>query len=76
MIRLILPFWYSFASLDDMFEQGDDFDRSPRVLYGAWGVQPLVCTILPPSQRAWWAQLDNASTLGGCFGRFTFPKAD
>ena len=35
---LSVPFWYSFALLDDMFEQGDDFDGSPRALYGAWGV--------------------------------------
>ena len=35
MIRLILPFWCSFASPDDVSEQGDDFVGSPRALYGA-----------------------------------------
>ena len=59
-----------------MFEQGDVLVGSPRALYGHRGVQPLVCTIVPPSQRAWWAQFDNAGTLGGCFGRITFPEAD
>ena len=46
---LIPPFWYNFASLDGRSEQGDDFVGSLRALYGAWGVQPLDCTIVPPS---------------------------
>ena len=59
-----------------MSEQGDVFIRSPKALYGAEGVQPLDCTIVPPSQRAWWAQFDNAGTLGGCFGKITFLEAN
>ena len=35
MIRPILPFWCSFASLDDVSKHGDVFIGSPRVLYGA-----------------------------------------
>ena len=46
-LALSLSFWYSFTILDGMSEQGDIFLRSPRALYEAWGVQPLVCTILP-----------------------------
>ena len=76
MIRLNLSFWCSFTILDGLPEQGDIFLGSPRALYEAWGVQPLVYTILPPSQRAWWAQLDNAGTLGGSVWHFTFPEAD
>ena len=52
MIWLSVPFWCSFAMLDGFSEQGDDFLGSPSALYEAWGVQPLDCTILPPSQRA------------------------
>ena len=59
-----------------MFEQGDVLVGSSKALYGNRGVQPLVCTIVLPSQRAWWDQFDNAGTLGGCFGRITFPEAD
>ena len=76
MIWLSVPFWCSFALLEDMSEQGDDFVGSPRALYGTWVVQPLDCTILPPSQRSWWAQLVNAGTLGGSFWHFMFPEAD
>ena len=36
MVRLILPFWCSFASLDGRFEQGDNFVGSPRALYGTY----------------------------------------
>ena len=43
---------------------------SSRELYEKGVVQPLVFTILLPSQRAWWAQLDNAGTLGGSFGAY------
>ena len=35
MIKLILPFWSSFVSLNDMSEQGDDLVGSPRALYEA-----------------------------------------
>ena len=59
-----------------MFEQGDVLVGSPRALYGHRGVQPLVCTIVHPSQRAWWDHFDNTGTLGGCFGRIMFPEAD
>ena len=76
MILAQCTFWCSFVVLDGMFEQGDDFLGSPRALYEEEGVHPLVCTILPPSQRAWWAQLDNAGTLGGSFWHITFLKAD
>ena len=30
MVRLILPFWCSFAPQDDVFEHGDVFIGSPR----------------------------------------------
>ena len=76
MVWLSVPFWCSFAMLDGLFEQGDDFLGSPRALYEEGVVQPFVCTILPPSQKAWWAQLDNAGTLGGSFWYITFPEAD
>ena len=76
MIRLSLPFWCSFTILDGLSEQGDIFLGSPRVLYGEWGVQPLVCTILPHFQRTWWAQLDNTGTLGGSFWHITFFEVD
>ena len=76
MICLSVPFWCSFAMLDGLSEQGDDFLGSPKALYDEGVVQPLVSTILPPSQRAWWAQLDNAGTLGGCFWHITFLEAD
>ena len=76
MICLSRLVCYSFTMLNGLSEQKDDLIGSPRELYEEGVVKPLVFTIIPPSQRAWWAQLDNASTLGGCFGRFTFPKAD
>ena len=76
MICLSIPFWCSFAMLSGLSKQEEDLMGSPRALYEEGVVQPLVFSILPPSQRAWWAQFDNTSTLGGYFGRFTFPEAD
>ena len=35
MIKLIILFWSSSASLEVMSEQGDDLIGSPRALYGA-----------------------------------------
>ena len=67
----VLPYWMTGLS-----EQRDDLLGSPRALYEGGVVQPLVFTILPPSQRAWWAQLDNAGTLGGSFLHVTFLEAD
>ena len=75
MIWLNVPFWCSFAIPDGLSEQGDDLLGSPRALYEEGSVQPLECTILPPFQRAQWAQLDNAGTLGGSLGKFTVPEA-
>ena len=49
---------------------------SPRALYEEGVVQPLDFTILPPSQRAWWAQLDNKGILRSSFGHITFPEGD
>ena len=57
-------------------EKRGDVIGSPRVLYEEGVVQPLVFTILPPSQRAWWDQLDNSGTLGGSFWHVTFPEAN
>ena len=76
MIRLSLPFWCSFTILDGLSKQRDDFLGSPRALYEEGGVQPLDCTILAPSQRAWLAQLDNAGNLGGSFWHISFLEAD
>ena len=76
MIWLSIPFWCSFAMLNGLSEQKGDLIGSPRGLYEEGVVQPLVFTIIPPSQRAWWAQLDNASTPGGSLGRFTVPELD
>ena len=76
MIWLSVPFWCSFAILDGLSEQGDDFLGSPRALYEEGVVQPLVYTILSPSQRALWVQLDNASTLGDIFWYITFLEVD
>ena len=76
MICLSIPFWCSFAMLNGLSEQRDDLIGSPRALYEEGVVQPLVFTIIPPSHRAWWAQLDNAGTPGGSLGRFTVPEAD
>ena len=75
MIWLSLPFWYSFTILDGLSKERNDLFGSPRALYEEGMVQPLDFTILPLSQRAWWAQLDNAGTLGGSFGHITFPEA-
>ena len=75
MICLSIPFWCRFAKLSGLSEQKDDLIGSPRALYEGV-VQPLVFTIIIPSQRAWWDQLDNASTPGGSMGRFTIPEAD
>ena len=74
MIRLSLPFWCNFTILDGLSEQGDDLLGSPRALYEEGVIQTPVYTILPPSQRYWWAQLDNACTLGGSFWYITFPE--
>ena len=62
--------------LNGLSEQRDDLFGSPRALHEEGVVQPLVFTILPPSQRAWRAQFDNAGTLGGILGHITFLKAD
>ena len=62
--------------LNGMSEQKDDLIGSPRALYEEGVVQPLVFTIIPPSQRAWWAQLDNTGTPGGSLSRFTDLEAD
>ena len=75
MICLSVPFWCSFAMMNGLSQQRSDLIGSPRALYEKGVVQPLVFTILPPSQRAWWAQLDNADTLGGGFGHITFLEA-
>ena len=76
MIWLSVPFWCSFAMLDGLSEQRDDLFGSPRALYEEGVVQPLDFTILPPSQRASCAQLDNVGTLGGSFWGITFPEED
>ena len=76
MICLNIPFWCSFAMLSGLSEHKGDLIGSARVLYEEGVVQPLVFTILPPSQRAWWAQFDNADTLDGSLGSVTFPEAD
>ena len=76
MIWLSVPFWCIFTLLEGLSEQRDDLFGSLRALYEDGVVQPLDFTILPPSQRAWWAQLDNAGTLGGSFGHITFPEVD
>ena len=76
MICLNVPFWCNFAILNGLSEQRGDLIGSPRALYEEGVVQPLVFTILPPSQRAWWAQFDNASTLGESLGHITIPEAD
>ena len=76
MICLSIPFWYSFAMLSGLTEQRGDLIGSPRALYEEGVVQSLVFTILPPFQRARWAQFDNAGTLGGSLGHITFPVAD
>ena len=49
--------------LSGLSEQRHDLIGSPRALYEEGVVQPLVFTIIPPSQRAWWAQFDNTGTL-------------
>ena len=58
-----------------MFEQGDVSVGSPRALYGHRGAATCLyhSTPIPESLGA---QFDNAGTLGGCFGRITFPEAD
>ena len=73
---LSIPFWCSFAMLNGLSEQKGNLIGSPRALYEEGVVQPLVFTIIPPSQRAWWAQLDNEGTLGGSLGRFIVSEAD
>ena len=62
--------------LNGLSEQKDDLIGSPRVLYEEGVVLPLVFTILPHSQRAWWAQFDNAGTRDGSLGNITFFEAD
>ena len=62
--------------LGGLLEQKGDLIGSPRAMYEEGVVQPFVFTIILPSQRSSWAQLDNAGTLGGSLGRFTVPKAD
>ena len=76
VICLIIPFWYSFSILNVLLEKKDDLIGSPRVVYEEGVVQPLVFTIIHPSQRAWWAQLDNAGTPRGSLGMFIVPEAD
>ena len=62
--------------LSGLSEQKGDLIGSARALYEEGVVQPLVFTILPPSQKAYWAQFDNAGTPGGSLGSVMFPKAD
>ena len=76
MICLSIPFWCNFAMLSGLSEQKGDLIGSPKALYEEGVVQPLVFTILPPSQRAWWAQFDNVGTLGGSLGHITFLEAN
>ena len=76
MICLSVPFWCSFSMLNGLSEQRGDLIGSPRALYEEGVVQPLVFTVLPLFQRAWWAQFDNAGTLRGSFGHITFLEAD
>ena len=76
MIWLNVPFGCSFAMLDGLSEQRDDLFVSPKALYEEGVIQPLFFTILPPSQRACWAQLDNVGTLGGSFWHIMFPEVD
>ena len=64
MICLSVPFWCSFAMLNGLSDQRGDVIGSPRALYEEGVVQPLVFTILSPSQRVWWVQFDNVGTLG------------
>ena len=76
MIWLSVPFWCIFTLLEGQSEQRDDLFGFPRALYEEGVVQPLDFTILPPSQRAWWAQFDIDGTLGGSLGHITFLDAD
>ena len=76
MICLSIPLWCSFAMLNGLSEQRDDLIGLARALYEEGVVQPLVFTIISPSQRSWWAQLDNAGTPGGSLGRFTVLEAN
>ena len=62
--------------LNGLSEQRGDLIGSPRALYEEGVVQPLIFTISPPFQRAWWAQFDNTDTLGGNFGHVTFPEVE
>ena len=54
--------------LNGLSEQEGDLIGSPRALYEEGVVQPLVFTILRPSQRAWWAHFDNVRNLRGSLG--------
>ena len=49
---------------------------SPKALYEEGVVQPLVFTILPPSQISWWDHFDNIGTLGGILGHIMFTEAN
>ena len=62
--------------MNGLSEQKGDLMGSPRALYEEGVVQPLVFTIIPLSQRAWWAQLDNAGTPGGSLSKFTVFEVD
>ena len=76
VICLMIPFWCSFAMLNGLSDQKDDLIGSAKAVYEEGVVQPLVFTIIPPSQRAYWAQLDNAGTPKGSLGRFTVLEAE
>ena len=67
--------WPDLGLISQPEQQGPREASSPRALMMEGVVQPLVITIYPPSRRAWWAQMDSASTLGGSFGTFTVPEA-
>ena len=72
MIWLSVPFWCSFAMLDGLSRQGDDFLGSLRALYEEGVVQPLVFTITPrePSGLSWTTQaIQEAVWAGSRFSR-------
>ena len=76
MIFLSVPFWCSFSMLNGLSEQRGDLIGSSRVLYEKGVVQSIGFTILPPSQRDWWSQFDNVSTLRGSLGHITILEVD
>ena len=62
--------------LNGLSRQKDDLIGSPRALYEEGVVQPLVYTVLPPSQRTYQAHFDNVGTLGGSLGHIMFLEED